>query len=1037
MSHDQPGDRHRHRPAILLLAPVLAGSLALTAIASAQAAAPASGTANGTTNGAKTGHTAGSEADEQHYSAGTYLIELAEEPVASYAGGAQGLKATKPPQGKRLTVGTEPVRAYKEHLERQREGVLTGVPDIKPLYTYDIVLNGFAAELTAAEANRLARTPGVVSLTRNEVIRPARAAVAGNDRAATSADASTRTPAGTLPAPDTAKFLGLKDKDGLYGKFPRGQRGAGEGMILGVVDYGIDTDNPSVRALPEPRSDAEVIAKKWKGRCDPGEDTAHQVRCNNKVIGAQYFNKGLTDPTADDWASPMDNDSHGTHTATTAAGNMDVDAVVPDSGISSRISGVAPAARIAAYKACWSNGCSTVDTVAAIDKAVADGVDVINYSLGGDPRVLSGALETAMRHAAEAGVFISAAGGNSGPGTVSNELPWITTAGASTHDTGYRTTVTLGDGTSYTGVGISASAVPSAPLVDAARAARGGVAAADAELCLPDTLDPDKATGAIVLCKRGGNTRVDKSEQVKAAGGAGMVVYNPGAPDDVLADAHRVPSVHLNTVDGQAVKAYTERAGSRATARLDAARTVRQRAPEVWALSSGGPDAISGGDLLKPDLIAPGVDIVAGVAQGSPDFKGKQNIMTGTSMAAPHIAGLALLLRSLHPDWSPAEVKSALMTTATTADSDGKPIQRSGADATPLNYGAGQVVPNAAADPGLVYNSTSADWTAYICAIEGRLVDENGDDVCAAVAETDPSDLNYPTISVGDLVGSQTITRTVTNVAPTPGDYTVTTTAPRGFKAEASPKRLVVAPGASATYQVTFTRTDAAYGQWSYGRVDLTDIGARHTVRSTVALRATQFSVPAKTTGTGTAGSVTLSPETGWYGTLTTRVDGPYTGEPRTGTLTGATPDLAPTDPPAEFPPATDRTAITAPEGCRFARVGILSADHVDGSDVERWVRGEAGGEAASWPPLGKDEYIGPGPGTYVVQLDQYSLPRDITSQTYALGTWGMGDITRRSCLAVADPATRQVTGRATAKIPVRWKDLSPTESTSVVGPLE
>ncbi|MFD9114617.1 S8 family serine peptidase [Streptomyces bottropensis] len=149
-------------------------------------------------------------------------------------------------------------------------------------------------------------------------------------------------------------------------------------MIIGVLDTGIDTNNPSLQALPEPRPDAEVIAKKWKGGCDPGDDPEHRVTCNNKVIGAQYFNKGLTDSAETDWPSPMDSDSHGTHTATTAAGTIDVPAAVPDSGISGRISGLAPAARIAAYKICWSRGCSTLDAAAAFDKAAADGVDVIN-----------------------------------------------------------------------------------------------------------------------------------------------------------------------------------------------------------------------------------------------------------------------------------------------------------------------------------------------------------------------------------------------------------------------------------------------------------------------------------------------------------------------------------------------------------------------------------------------------------------------------------------------------------------------------------
>ncbi|MDX3715743.1 MULTISPECIES: S8 family serine peptidase [Streptomyces] len=344
-------------------------------------------------------------------------------------------------------------------------------------------------------------------------------------------------------------------------------------MIIGVLDTGIDTNNPSLQALPEPRPDAEVIAKKWKGGCDPGDDPEHRVTCNNKVIGAQYFNKGLTDSAETDWPSPMDSDSHGTHTATTAAGTIDVPAAVPDSGISGRISGLAPAARIAAYKICWSRGCSTLDAAAAFDKAAADGVDVINYSIGGTAVVTSPEY-TAMSNAAKAGIFISTSAGNSGPGTVVHNVPWVATVAASTHDTGYRTTVTLGNGKAYEGVGISVDAAPYAPLVDAVKAAKSGVNAARAEGCEPGALDPAKVNDAIVLCKR--NDRV--SAEVKAAGGAGMVLYNTNAAQDEFANPRPLPSVHVDKATGDALKAYASGPGT--TAGLSAARAVKLQAPQ-------------------------------------------------------------------------------------------------------------------------------------------------------------------------------------------------------------------------------------------------------------------------------------------------------------------------------------------------------------------------------------------------------------------------------------------------------------------------
>jgi subtilisin family serine protease len=1017
LSQHHPGRRRIGGRAASLLAPALAGGLLLTSGSVAQA---------GPTTPAPTERVG---ADRQTFSAGTYLVQLDDKPVATHP-------KTAPAEGQRLNTRSQAVRDYLGHLKREREKVLDEVKGVTPLYTYQYVVNGFAAKLTARQAARLAGTSGVASLTRNEMRQVSDAATTetaagGRTTESTARLAETKQSAeegeqtaGTLPVPDTAEFLGLKDRKGLYAMTPGGQRKAGEGLIIGVLDTGIDTNNPSLQALPEPRPDAEVIAKKWKGVCDSGTDAAHQVTCNNKVIGAQYFDKGVTDPTDTDWPSPMDSDSHGTHTATTAAGDFDVPATVPDSGISGRISGLAPGARIAAYKVCWSGGCPSVDIVAGFDKAVADGVDVINYSIsGGNDAPTTIPEYTAMFNAAKAGVFVSTAAGNDGPGTVSNNVPWVATVAASTHDLGYRTTVTLGNGTSYEGVGISASAVPSAPLVDAAKAAADGVAADQAELCKQDTLDPAKVKDAIVLCKRGDNDRVDKSAQVKAEGGVGMVLYNTSPTDEQVADAHTIPTVHLDSATGQTVKAYAD--GSGATAELSAARAVRQHAPQIAGFSAGGVDQTSHGDLIKPDMAAPGVDIVAGTTPGGDGGadKGEQGMLSGTSMATPHVAGLALLLRSLHPDWSPMELKSALMTTATTKDDEGEPIRRAGVDgpATPLDYGAGQVVPNSAADPGLVYDSISADWTAYSCSLGYRPLTDDGGDACATVRKIDPSDFNSPTISVGDLTGKQTVTRTVTNVDSTTGVYTAKLQTPPGYKAVVSPKKLAVAPGGSATYKVTFTRTDAVHDTWSYGSVTLSDKDG-HKVRSAVALRSVPIVVPRSVTGTGTTGSVTVSARTGWNGTLATPVNGLYAGTVKTGTLTGTDPDFGP--PPSSLPASAARTEVTVPEGTSWARVAILSADHLAGSDVDLWVY-DKDGNLLSNPADGNDEHADlTGPGTYEVYVNQYALPQDTTSQTYTLRTWLISPDTKPDHPATAAPTKQKASAGDTAEVTVSWKDL-------------
>ncbi|MER5221722.1 S8 family serine peptidase [Streptomyces flaveus] len=1036
MPQHQPGRRRFGRRAASLLAPALVGSLILSSGPAAPAAPASTDLASAQPAGAS----------RQTYPAGLYFVQLQDRPVAAYS-------RTAPARGERLNTRTEAVRDYIGQLKRKRDKVLDAVDGVRPLYSYQLLLNGFAAKLTARQANELARTPGVASLARNEMRRLADTATAETATAAgTTTEAKSGTAAamtgpttvrsgtpkaksststtkaasaaGGLPPADTAAFLGLKKSGGLYSKFPGGRRNAGTGTIIGVLDTGIDPGNPSLKALPEPRPDAAIIAKKWKGVCETG-DAPTPVTCNNKLIGAQYFNKGLEDPGEGDWASPMDAEGHGTHTATTAAGNYDVPATVPDTGISGRISGIAPAARVAAYKICFDGWCRTVDIVAALEKAVSDGVDVVNYSLGsGNGEDTTSPEYTAMFNAAKAGVFISASSDNAGPGTTSNTVPWVTTVAASTHDLGYRTTITLGNGASYTGVGVNPSAVPSAPLVDGTNAAKSDADPADAARCLADSLDPAKVKGAIVICARGGNGRVDKSDAVKAAGGAGTVLYYTSASDDLVVDAHTIPTAYLAPADGQAVKAYAASAGSGATAGIGAAFAERQQAPKVAGFSSGGPDLTSGGDLLKPDITAPGVDITAGTAPGGSGglFKGSQGVMSGTSMSAPHVAGLALLLRSLHPDWSPMEVKSALMTTATTEDDKGRPIGRSNVEgaATLLDYGAGHVVPNAADDPGLVYDSTSADWTSYMCAVGDHPVTDDGTDACATARKTDPSDYNSPTISVGDLAGKQTVTRTATDITGRTGVYTATLRTPPGYKAEISPKKLIVPAGGSATYQVTFTRTDALYGDWSFGRVTLSD--GTHQVHSAVALRATRLSAPAEITGTGAEGSATVTARAEWDGTLTTSVNGLYPGTAKTGTLTGTAPDFDPSQSP--LPAAVAKSEVTVSDGTDLARIAILPSDFRTDSDVDLWVL-DKDGNLLSNPTGGNDEHVDlTEPGTYEVYVVQFSLPESVTSQTYALHTWLIGKDTEPDRPATITPAEQRVNAGDPVEATVSWRNL-------------
>jgi hypothetical protein len=316
---------------------------------------------------------------------------------------------------------------------------------------------------------------------------------------------------------------------------------------------------------------------------------------------------------AAEFASPRDYNGHGTHVAAVAAGNSSVPAVV-DGVSAGTASGVAPAARVAAYKALWqtSNGRlvgSTADIVAAIDQATADGVDVLNYAAAGATTTLADPVGVALYRAAAAGVFVTAAAGNGGP--VGSIAPWVTTVAAGTHDRLLRRTLQLGDGTVLTGVGLGPGAVAATRLVDAAAAAAPGTSPADAELCRAGALNPAAVTGALVLCKRGVTGRTDKSRAVQQAGGAGMVLYND--PDSTLdADFHVIPSVHLDRAAGRAVKAYASKPSP--TAQLSPGLRATSRAPAVATWSSAGPAGLPAVPILKPDVLAPGVDVLAATA---------------------------------------------------------------------------------------------------------------------------------------------------------------------------------------------------------------------------------------------------------------------------------------------------------------------------------------------------------------------------------------------------------------------------------------
>jgi hypothetical protein len=625
---------------------------------------------------------------------GLYIVQLVDKPVVAYEGDIPGLKATKPAQGKKINPNSPAVVNYVEYLNSKHDEVLAKAGGGQKVHDYFYSFNGFAAELTEIQALSLLKSPLVLSVEADVLMQ--------------------------MDTNRTPDFLGLSAPGGLWDQLGCHEN-AGEGVIVGIIDSGIWPENPSFSDRTgegpqgqEGKLDYQQIPG-WHGKCTPGEDFPASD-CNQKLIGAQWFNAGwggdagMAATFPYEFLSARDADGHGSHTASTAAGNYGVNAVVNgvDLGM---ISGMAPRARISAYKVCWGvneGGCFGSDSVAAIDQAVADGVDVLNFSISGTRTNYLDAVEVAFLFAADAGVFVAASAGNSGPGagTVAHMSPWLTTVAAGTKDDSYAGTVTLGNGAAYDGAS-RATPVGPAALVYSADVVLAGADPNEGRLCYPGTLDPALVSGKIVACDRGVIARVDKSLAVYQAGGVGSILMNTG-PSSLNADLHSVPTVHVDHNARVDILAYIAAEGAAATASLAGNNLQTVEAPFVASFSSRGPNQ-AGGDLLKPDILAPGVDVLAAVSPFG--YNGDNfNFLSGTSMSGPHIAGLGALLIDAHPDWSPMMIKSALMTTASTTTNAGNPIPGG-----PFAYGAGHVVPNSAVDPGLVYDAGFIDWLGFLC----------------------------------------------------------------------------------------------------------------------------------------------------------------------------------------------------------------------------------------------------------------------------------------------------------------------------------
>ncbi|MBA0701336.1 hypothetical protein Goari_022681, partial [Gossypium aridum] len=572
-------------------------------------------------------------------------------------------------------------------------------------YSYTRHINGFAAHLDDEVAAQIARHPKVVSLFLNKGRK--------------------------LHTTRSWDFLGLDHNGVVPSNSIWNKTRYGEGTIIGNLDTGV---------WPESKSFSDdgygPIPSKWKGICQNQKDAG--FHCNRKLIGARYFNKGYASVAGklnSSFDTPRDKEGHGTHTLSTAGGNMVPRASVFGFG-KGTAKGGSPRARVAAYKVCWppvsGNECFDADILAAFDVAIQDGVDVLSVSLGGDPTAFfNDSVAIGSFHAIKHGIVVVCSAGNSGPadGTVSNIAPWQITVGASTMDREFRSVVVLGNNMHYKGQSLSSKVLPDKkffPLLSAADAKLANASIQNATLCQAGALDPKKVTGKILVCLRGKNARVDKGQQAALAGAVGMILANDFLTgNEIIADAHLLPASHINYTDGLAVFAYIN-STKNPMARIMPVTTLigTKPAPFMAAFSSKGPNTITP-EILKPDITAPGVSVIAAYTEAegptNEDFDKRRvqfNSVSGTSMSCPHVSGIVGLLKTRYPNWSPAAIKSAIMTSATTLDNANERIlNASYIKAGPFSYGSGHIQPNLAMNPGLVYDLSTKDYLNFLCTL--------------------------------------------------------------------------------------------------------------------------------------------------------------------------------------------------------------------------------------------------------------------------------------------------------------------------------
>ncbi|KAK7294974.1 hypothetical protein RJT34_17875 [Clitoria ternatea] len=624
------------------------------------------------------------------------------------------------------------------------------------VYSYTKSFNAFAAKLSKDEAKKLSTMDEVLLVFQNQYRK--------------------------LHTTRSWNFIGLPPTAKRRLKLERD-------IIVALMDTGITPESKSFKDNgfgPPPA--------KWKGTCG---HYANFSGCNNKIIGAKYF-KADGNPDPSDILSPIDVDGHGTHTASTAAGNLVSNASL--FGLANGTArGAVPSARLAIYKVCWSSsGCADMDILAGFDAAIHDGVDVISISIGGgSPSYVDDSISLGAFHAMRKSIITVASAGNDGPGmgTVTNTAPWIVTVAASGIDRAFKSTIQLGDGKNVSGIGVNCfnPKQKQYPLVNGTDAAKDPKNKENAGFCYEDSLEPKKIKGKLVYCKLGtwGTEAV-----VKGIGGIGTLIESEQYPD--VAQIFMAPATIVNNGTAETINKYIKSTRS-PSAVIYKSHEEQRQAPFIATFSSRGPNSVSQ-NILKPDIAAPGIDILASytLRKSVTGLKGDTQfsefiLLSGTSMACPHVSGVAAYVKSFHPNWTPAAIRSAIVTTA-------KPMSRRVNNEAEFAFGSGQLNPTRAVSPGLVYDMDDIGYIQFLCH-EGY----NGSSFSALVGSPincssllpglGHDAINYPTIqfSLESNKASRlgVFRRRVTNVGPAPTIYNATIRSPKGVVITVKPSSLI------------------------------------------------------------------------------------------------------------------------------------------------------------------------------------------------------------------------------------------------------